>query len=458
MSLDVKPTTAPAALAPVALGTALVLVTYVTPMATVTATAADLGTGPAGRAWILSSMSVGLAAALLAAGVLGDTLGRRRVYLAGLVAVGAGAVVCAVAQGTQGQVVFVAGRLLQGVGGAAVLSCGLAVLAHATALGPARVRATSAWGASVGLGIGVGAVLAALLDQVTGWRTAYVVVAVLAAVLVVPTLGRITSSSALVRRRPDLLGGLLLTAALAMLVSMLTEAREGVDAVVLALAAGAAVLLAAFVLVERRAPDPLVDTGLLRDTRFRSATLGSLVVGLGMIGLAAYLPAHGRLALGTSLTTASIPVLVWAGTSVAAALLVRRIPHPLIGGGPVAVLLLVLAAGQLLAYGVDTAGELWRLSLAMAVAGAGTGVLNAVLGRESVASVPSDRAAMGSGANNTARYLGAACGITVVVGVVSAAPTPAAGWDAAVLVVTGITVSGALLVALGSRGGARPAA
>ncbi|GAA4689678.1 MFS transporter [Nocardioides nanhaiensis] len=436
-----------------ALGTALVLVTYVTPMATVTATAADLGAGPAGRAWILSSMSVGLAAALLAAGVLGDTLGRRRVYLAGLGAVGVGALVCALAQG---EVLFVAGRLLQGVGGAAVLSCGLAVLAHATTLGPERVRATSVWGASVGLGIGAGAVLAALLDQVTGWRTAYVVVVVLAAALVVPTLGRVASSSALVRRRPDVVGGLLLTAALAVLVSMLTEAREGVDGLVLALALGAVVLLGAFALVERCAPDPLVDTGLLRDPRFRSATLGSLVVGLGMIGLSAYVPAHGRLALGVSLMTASVPVLVWAGASVVAALLVRRIPHPLVGGGPVAVLLLVVAAGQLLTYGVDTAGELWRLSLAMAVAGAGTGVLNAILGRESVASVPADRAAMGSGANNTARYLGAACGITIVVSVVAAGATPAAGWDAAVLVVTGVTVLGAGVIALGSREARRP--
>jgi hypothetical protein len=67
VSLNVKPSSSIATsrpLAPVALGTALVLVTYVTPMATIPATAADLGAGPAARAWILSSMSLGLAAAL----------------------------------------------------------------------------------------------------------------------------------------------------------------------------------------------------------------------------------------------------------------------------------------------------------------------------------------------------------------------------------------------------------
>ncbi|HRD60962.1 MAG TPA: hypothetical protein PL137_08670, partial [Nocardioides sp.] len=69
-------------LVPVALGTALVLVTYVTPIATIPATAADLGAGPVARAWILSSMSVGLAGLLLASGVIGDALGRRRVAIA----------------------------------------------------------------------------------------------------------------------------------------------------------------------------------------------------------------------------------------------------------------------------------------------------------------------------------------------------------------------------------------
>ncbi|HRK47476.1 MAG TPA: MFS transporter, partial [Nocardioides sp.] len=79
-------------LVPVALGTALVLVTYVTPIATIPATAADLGAGPVARAWILSSMSVGLAGLLLASGVIGDALGRRRAYVVGLVGTAVGAV------------------------------------------------------------------------------------------------------------------------------------------------------------------------------------------------------------------------------------------------------------------------------------------------------------------------------------------------------------------------------
>ncbi len=73
----------------------------------------------------------------------------------------------------------------------------------------------------------------------------------------------------------------------------------------------------------------------------------------------------------------------------------------------------MVGVGELLALGMHDGASPWRLAPAFFVTGLATGVLNAVLGRESVASVPPDRAAMGSGANNTARYLGAAIGITL---------------------------------------------
>ena len=95
-----------------AAGTALVLITYVAPMATLSATAADIRAGGGAQAWVLSSMSVGLAAGLLAAGVIGDNTGRRRVYVAGLAALAVGAFGCAVAQES---VVFVAARVARGV-------------------------------------------------------------------------------------------------------------------------------------------------------------------------------------------------------------------------------------------------------------------------------------------------------------------------------------------------------
>jgi MFS family permease len=109
-------------LAVTSIGTLLMLLTFVTPLATGIRTAAALDTGVGGQAWLLSAMSVGLAAALLAVGVLADDYGRRRVFTAGLVVAGVGAVAAAVAGSTG---VFITGRVLQGIGAAAVVACAL---------------------------------------------------------------------------------------------------------------------------------------------------------------------------------------------------------------------------------------------------------------------------------------------------------------------------------------------
>jgi len=434
---------------PVALGTALVLVTYVTPMATIPATALDLGAGPGARAWILSSMSLGLAAALLASGVLGDTLGRRRVYLAGLVALALGAAVCAAAQEP---VTFVAARIVEGVGGAAVLACGLAVLAHRYPPGPQRIHATSIWAASVGLGIFSGAVLAPALEFGSGWREAYAVTAALGALLVLASLRGIAESAADVPRRTDAPGLALLVAAMTLAVSALTQGRSGVDALAVVLGLLSMVAFVAFVAVEGRVVQPLLDPALLRHPRFRAATGGSLFVGTGIIGMSAFAPTIAQVGLGRSLWAASLPVLAWAGVSVVTSILVRKVPHPLEGAGPIAVLLVALAGGQLLGYGLHADSTLWRLVLPMVVAGLATGVLNAVLGREAIASVPPASAGMGSGANQTARYLGAACGITLFVTVAThAGDTIIDGWNTAVLVSAALTLVGALAVLLAGR-------
>lgn len=130
-------------LLPIAAGAALVLVTYVTPMATLSVTAAGLDAPAGAQAWLLSSMSVGLAAGLLAAGVVGDNVGRRRVYLVGLTALAIGAIGCFVASEPVG---FIVARVIEGPGGAAVLACGLALLANDFPDGRARTHATAVWG------------------------------------------------------------------------------------------------------------------------------------------------------------------------------------------------------------------------------------------------------------------------------------------------------------------------
>jgi MFS family permease len=445
--LKIKPKS-PRSLAAIAAGTALVLITYVTPMATLPGTAADLGADEAARAWLLSAMPVGLAAGLLAAGVLGDNVGRRRVYLTGLGVLAAGAFGCAVARDS---LVFVAARILEGVGGAAILACGLAILANDFPEGRCRSHATAVWGASVGVGISLGVVVSALLGS-SRWRESYLAVGAMALILLWPTVSRIRESRAANRRRLDAAGLALFATAMTLIVCALTRGRDGIDVLTSVLATAAVLALVGFVVVERRTRDPLIDPELLRHRHFRAAAIGSLTVGAGITATASFVPTLVQVGFGAGLWTTAVLVIAWSGTSVATSVLLLRVRRPVKGPVPIAILLVVVAVGQLFGYGLGAGSSPWRLVPSMVIAGVATGLLNTLLGREAVASVGTDRAAMGSGANNTARYLGAAVGITLFVVIAThVGDNLAAGWNAAVLVSAALTLVGAGAVAVAGK-------
>jgi predicted MFS family arabinose efflux permease len=445
VSLKIKP--GPSRSLPlIAAGTALVLVTYVTPMATLPGTAADLGADATARAWLLSSMPVGLAAGLLAAGVLGDNFGRRRAYVAGLAMLAAGAFGSAAASDPA---VFVGARVLEGLGGAAILACGLAILANDFPEARRRGHATAVWGASVGLGISLGVVLSAGLGT-SRWRESYLAVGALALILLWPSVSRIADSRAANRRRLDVGGLVLFATAMTLTVCALTRGRDGIDVVTSILATAAVLALAGFVVVERRTRDPLIELELLRHRGFRVAAIGSMAVGAGITAMASFLPTVVQVGLGAGLWTVAVLVIAWSGTSVATSVLLSRIRRSLAGSVSIAVLLTVVAFGQLLGYGMSAQSSPWRLVPSMVIAGVATGLLNALLGREAVASVGPDRAAMGSGANNTARYLGGAAGVALAFALSQGggASEFTHGWNRAAVVSAGLCLVGALIAAL----------
>ena len=244
--------------------------------------------------------------------------------------------------------------MLEGLGGAAVLACGLAILAHAFTEPAARAHATGIWGASVGLGITVGALLAAVLDFGTGWRETYAVVGAVALGLLWPSMRWLPESKAQQPRRLDLLGVLTLAAALTLVVSGLTQARSGFSTGTCLLLGLSALLLVAFVLVERHTAEPMLDLELLRSPGFLAATVGALVLGIGIIGMTSNVPFLVQVGLGDSLWVATWLVAGWSVTSVLASLLLRRFKVPLSGPNLIAVAMLVVGIGQLLALGIGT--------------------------------------------------------------------------------------------------------
>ncbi|MGW4527138.1 MFS transporter [Amycolatopsis sp. NPDC004378] len=428
-------------------GTLLALFVFTAPLSIVPAVAGGLGAGAVATSWILSSMSLGLAVALLPAGAIGDDFGRRRVFVAGAVVTAAGSVVCAVAPGP---LTFVAGRVVEGLGSAALIACGLAVLGPAFPDAAGRGRATGLWGACLGAGIAIGPLAGAALN--TGWRVLYVVIAVLS--LGVAVLGRVLLDESVSgrARTVDLPGALLLGGGLAALLAALTEGRQGwTSPLELTLIAAAVVLLVAFFAHQTRSGGGMLDLALFRRPALVSATTGAFVAGAGVTALMAFLCTVLENGLALRPPAAALVVLAWSATSVVSALLTRHLPAAFSGGARLSAGLVVVAAGLVpLAFVTPDSGAASLLP-SLVVAGFGTGVVNASLGREAVASVPPHRAGMGSGINNTSRYVGAALGVTVV-SVLSVHGTPApasltAGWDTAVLVGIAVSLAGAAAIA-----------
>jgi hypothetical protein len=200
----------------------------------------------------------------------------------------------------------------------------------------------------------------------------------------------------------------LLAGGLTSLLAGLVQSRAGwAQPAVLALLAGGLLLLVGFLVVERRSAAPLIDVRLFVVPGFVAATLAAFVVGAAVIGAASFLPTLLQRGLGDTLLAVTVLVFIWSATSTAAALAVRWLPG--LSGRRLLVVGLVISAVGLAALGIlEVGASSARLVPGLVVLGVGYGAVNAALGREAVAHVPVQKAGMGSGANNTARYMGAA--------------------------------------------------
>jgi MFS family permease len=432
------------------LGTLIAMVAFTAPLSTVNPTVAGLDAGVAGRTWILSSMSIGLGAFLLTAGRVADDFGRRRTFVAGALVLAVGSVVSGVATDV---VVFVLARITQGIGAAALIAASLGMLAHTFPDPRRRAHATGVWGASLGAGIAVGPLLSSGLTLWHSWRDVYVVL-VAAAVGLALTARGCDESRDTGGARLDLPGVTLLALGMSSLLAGLTEGREGWGRpLVIALLVAGVVLLAGFVVVELRSDHPMLDLGLLRRPAFAAVTLAAAANGAGVIALLSYLSGFLGVGYGWSAWGAAWLMLVWSAPSVVAALVARRLPERWTGRGRMAGSLVLMGVGLLLLSGLTEGSGPERFMPGLVVAGVGSGFLNAALGRESVASVPTGQGGLGSGANNTARYLGSALGVTIVsiVAAPSGVPSPGsliAGWNEAAVVTAAVTLLGAVAVAL----------
>jgi len=418
----------------------------------------DLDADLADLQWVVNAYMLTLASLILVAGSLGDLLGRRRVFLVGVVWFALASVLCGLAQDP---LLLVVARALQGVGGALLTPGSLAIL-QASFQRDDRGRAIGAWAGLGGVAAAVGPFLGGWLVQEASWRWVFLLNVPVAVVVVAVTLRHVPEScdASVAGRHVDATGAVLGTLGLGGVTYALIAAGEGLTPTVWLVGAAGQLLAATFVGHQLRTRDPMVPPGLFGSRTFTATNLLTLVVYAALGALMFFLVLQLQVGLGwtpleAGMSTLPITAVMLAFSSRAGALATRIGPRLPLTLGP-----LVCALGVLLLSGVD-AGSAYVTGVLPGIGlfAVGLVVLVAPLTTTVLAAAPDHSVGVASGINNAIARTGsllAVAALPVAVGLEGADyAVPAVfadGYRTALWLCAGLLVLGALAALVGLAG------
>jgi EmrB/QacA subfamily drug resistance transporter len=434
----------------VCLATGVLLLNVSAPSVILPAVGQDLGAELSLLQWVVSGYSLALAATLLTAGTLADLAGRRRMFVGGLGGFAAASLLCAAAPSA---LALVAGRAVQGLAGAVLLSSSLALLAQ-DFTGPERASALGVWAATVAAAFAVGPLEGGLLTEALGWRAIFALDAAVALACLPVAVRHLRESRDPDAEGVDWPGTATLSAGLFCGVFALT--RGGVvgwgSRPILAAAAGAVLLLAAFVAVERRQREPMLDLRLFAIPTFTGASVVVMVLAASSFGPFLYLTLFLLDAAGASPAMVGLELLPLSVAALVVSVLGGRYARVLPVRGALAAGLALCAAGLLAMRGLQASSPWTVLLPGLLLTGVGIGLANPAVTYAALGVVPATRSGMASGVSNTFRQVGIALGIATL-GALLPARTDgdpavfAAAIDRILLVSAAVAVVGAALAA-----------
>lgn len=373
----------------------------------------ELGASFSSLQWVIDAYALTLAAFQLTAGTVGDRIGRKQVFIAGIVVFVLSSVACGLAPSVQA---LDACRAVQGVGGAIMFATSLAIIG-ASYSGRDRGTAFGIWGATTGASVAVGPLVGGALTSGVGWRWIFFVNVPIGVVALAIAWRRLPRTAPSGDSKIDWPGLGLFSLALAALVFALIRGNQvgWASGQEIGLFVGAVAGFAAFVHREYRAAisggHPMFDIRLFRRPGFTGAQVAAFTVNGSLFALLLYITLYLQDILGFSAFQAGLRLLAVTALTVLAAPIAGKLSARaplrfLVGGG-----LVVIGVGLLVMRGItETSGWLVLLPGFM-ITGLGSGITNSPLGSLAVGVVERWRAGMGAGVNNTFRQVGLATGV-----------------------------------------------
>jgi EmrB/QacA subfamily drug resistance transporter len=380
----------------------------------VSAIADDLTISSSTLAWALNAYLLAVAAFVVVGGQLGDVLGRKRIFVVGMVLYTLAAIVVA-SSGSAFQ--LIAGRALQG-GGAAILMPATMAILHDAFPKEKQGLVLGIWGAVGGVAFAVGPLIGGLFTDALSWRWVWwsnVPVAIVALLLAGPMLRGLSGRKRGVRF--DVPGITLLAVGLFTAVLGLQQgARWGWGSPsILGLFAVAAITLTVFVLVELRVTAPLVHLRLLRNRVVTAGNIGTFINAVALIGLLYFfnLYVQSSVLLDYSALLAGVALLPFGMGIFAASLVSGRLADRIGARLPVAIGIALQALGCFLLYFTDVSTTYSGLWLPTLVAGLGVGMTFSTPSAAALEAVPPEECGEASGVINIFRYVGASLVVAV---------------------------------------------